>query len=435
MRLSRREVLLHSLLGSGYLGLRALCTGLPVAILADARMARADGEPECPDRQAAQYLILSASTDGDPLNANTPGTYELPEIVHPSDPQMAPQKLSLGGRQVTAAKPWAGLPQKILDRTCFFHHATRHNGHPNLPDVMRLLLGSQAEMLPSIIARHTSGCLGTAQREPLVLGGEAVYSFESRKLPSLKPTLLRDVLNGQGSPLADLGKVRDETLDKLQATLKERGQKALRGEIDDRALSKRQAQQLGEQIRADLSAITSDASDGQVLAAAVLVRLAVSPVIAVRIGFGGDNHFDYGLKRETEGTVSGVARIAQLMQKLGQYGLADRVTFAAINVFGRTLKKRGIAGREHWANHSTAVLIGKGFRGGVIGGVSPGEGDVCALPINSQSGGGEPSGDIPVAESLASLGKTLARGMGLPPAVIDKSIPQGKIVRSVLVKP
>jgi hypothetical protein len=251
----------------------------------------------------------------------------------------------------------------------------------------------------------------------------------------LKPTILRDVLTGAGTPLYDLAKARDQALDKLQEVLKDRGAKALRGEIDDRALSRKQAQQLGEQIRADLFTIKADDEAGQMVAAVVLLRLAVAPVVTVRIGFGGDNHFDYGLKREVEGTVSGVARIAQLMQKLQQYGLADRVTFAMINVFGRTLKKRGIAGREHWPAHSTAVLIGKGVRSGVVGGLTAGEGDFCALPIDSQSGRGDAAGDIAAADSLAALGKTLGRAVGLPQALLDQRIAAGKVVRGALVKP
>lgn len=435
MRLSRREVLMQSLFGTGYLGLRALATGLPAALFAAPMAANAEGELACLDRQAAQFLILSTSVDGDPLNANTPGTYELPEIVHPAAPQMAPQRFSLGGKQVTAAKPWSTLPQKVLDRTCFFHHATRSAAHPSLPDVLRLLGGGQAEMLPSLIARYTSGCLGTAQREPLIVGADAVFSYESRKLPSLKPTVLRDALNGTGTPLGNLGKVRDQALDKLQEVLKERGTKALRGELEDRTLSRRQAQALGEQLRADLAAIQSDGPEGQVVTAAMMVRLGVAPVVAVRLGFGGDNHFDYGLASETEGTVNGVANIARLMQKLAQYGLADRVTFALINVFGRTLKKRGLCGREHWPNHSTAVLIGKPFRAGVIGGLAPSEGDFSALPIDSQTGQGSAAGDIPVAESLAALGKTLGRAMGLPAELLNQGIAQGKIVRSALIRP
>lgn len=437
MRLSRREVLLHSLFGTGYLGLRALATGLDAALFLYPTQARAEGENQCtgPERQAAQYLILSTSVDGDPLNANAPGTYDLPEIVHPADPQMAPQRILLGGQPVLAARPWSTLPQKVLDRTCFFHHSTRSLAHPNLADVLRLLGPSQVEMLPTFIARYTSACLGTAQTEPLLIGAEPVLTVANRKLPSLKPTVLRDVLNGADTPLYDLGKVRDEALDTLQALLKERGGRALRGQIEERALSRRQAQALGEQLRADLAAIQSDGADGQVLAAVVLLRLSVAPVIALRIGFGGDNHFDYGLLREVEGTVSGVQRIAMLMQKLGQYGLSDRVTFALINVFGRTLKKRGVCGREHWPSHSTAIFIGKGFRGGVIGGLAPGEGDFCALPISSQSGRGDASGDISAAESLAALGKTLGRGLGMPVGLLDQHIPQGKIVRAALVKP
>ncbi len=435
MRLSRREVLIHGLLGTGYLGLRALATGLPAALLCQAGQVHADVESECSDRGAAQYLILSASVDGDPLNANTPGTYDLPEIVHPTDPKMAPSRFTLGGQSVVAAQPWAKLPAKILGRTCFFHHATGSSAHPSLPEVLRLREGSQAEMLPGLFGRYVGACLQTAQIAPLIVGADPVISFENRKLSSLKPTALRDALSGVESPFGDLGKVRDETLDRLQQILKERGGRALRGELDNRALSNRQAQALGEQLRTDLASIKSDGVEGQILATVALLRLNVAPVIAIRIGFGGDNHFDHGLLHEVEGTVSGVAHIATLMQKLEQYGLFDRVSFAMLNVFGRTLKKRGLRGREHWANHSTAVLIGKGFKAGVIGGLQPGEGDFCALPIDAQSGRGTLTGDIAPMESLASLGKTLGRGVGISAEVLNQRIPHGKIVRAALSRP
>ncbi|HNN96943.1 MAG TPA: DUF1501 domain-containing protein, partial [Pseudomonadota bacterium] len=149
----------------------------------------------------------------------------------------------------------------------------------------------------------------------------------------------------------------------------------------------------------------------------------------------GDNHFDYGLQRETSGTVAGVGQLSLLLNKLNQYGLGERTTFAMLNAFGRTLRKRGIAGREHWAHHHTGLLIGRGFRGSVIGGVAPGEGDFCALPIDSQSGRGDEHGDIPVAESLSAFARTLLRGVGVSESQIAQLVTGGKVVRAALMKP
>src|SRR5206468_391285 len=74
--LNRREHLKAWLTGAGALGLRSMATGLPVSFLLNPRSARADGA--CASGAGAQYLILSMSANGDALNCNVPGTYDLP---------------------------------------------------------------------------------------------------------------------------------------------------------------------------------------------------------------------------------------------------------------------------------------------------------------------------------------------------------------------
>src|SRR5688572_7206352 len=120
MKLTRRNMIRTALLGAGAVGLRSLATGLPRDLLLDPSKAWAEDAP------VARTLILAASSAGDPLNGNVPGTYgpELADLVHPSDPRMAATALSIGGRRATAAKPWADLGSAILDRTAFIHHAT-----------------------------------------------------------------------------------------------------------------------------------------------------------------------------------------------------------------------------------------------------------------------------------------------------------------------
>src|SRR5205085_9057497 len=114
------------------------------------------------------------------------------------------------------------------------------------------------------------------------------------------------------------------------------------------------------------------------------------------------------LKSEVPEAEIGVQRIGTLMSTLQGYGLQDAATFAMYNVFGRTLIKHGTQGRDHWASHHTTVMIGKPIRPGVIGGLEPQAGDYYASPIDSKTGKGVTGGgDIPFADTLAAMGKTL----------------------------
>jgi hypothetical protein len=450
MSLSRRQALSSTLFGAGLVGLRALASGLPISFLL--RSAHADPgaapepleSPELPELNElnelneAQYLILSTSSEGDPLNANVPGTYDYDDIAHPADPALCKTRLRLGRRSFDAAAPWATLPQAVLDRTLFFHHATLTTRHPSLPGVLRLNAepAPQNEVLPSLLARHLGERLGTVQREPLSLGPGgpgAILGSDGRPRPELQATALRDALTRGRTPLTALPGLRDTTLDRTSAWLKQHGTRAQRNALDRLARSQREARALGDQLLDDLAAIRSDEADGQVAAAAALVRMNVAPVVTISIPFGGDNHFDSELAREAQQTQSGVQRIRELMARLAAYGLQDRASFAMMNVFGRTLKKHGQNGRDHWANHHATVLIGKPFRAGVVGGLVPRGGDYYSLGIDSQSGAGTDAGDIGFGDTLAALGKTLARGLGLPEETLAERVPQGRIVRAALV--
>jgi hypothetical protein len=59
--------------------------------------------------------------------------------------------------------------------------------------------------------------------------------------------------------------------------------------------------------------------------------------------------------------------------------------------------------------------------------------DYYATPIDSQSGRGvSGGGDIPFAETLSAMGKTLGAAVGVAPAVLDRYILGGKVVRAAL---
>src|SRR5205823_2505908 len=116
--ISRRNALLSTLFGAGYVGLRSLATGLPVSFLLNPKKALADSTlPACAAKDKAQYIIFNTSGDGDPISTSVPGTYDDPLIVHSKDPAMAPKPLTIGGKSYNAAAPWSTLPKGVLDRT------------------------------------------------------------------------------------------------------------------------------------------------------------------------------------------------------------------------------------------------------------------------------------------------------------------------------
>ena len=115
------------------------------------------------------------------------------------------------------------------------------------------------------------------------------------------------------------------------------------------------------------------------------------------------------------------------MTKLKSYGLEDKVTFATLNVFGRTFDS--LNGRGHNASHAVALMIGKGFKGSVVGGILPGG---HAADIDPSTGAAADAGDLAASESLASVAKTLGAGIGLTAAQLNDQITSGTAIRSVI---
>jgi hypothetical protein len=160
----------------------------------------------------------------------------------------------------------------------------------------------------------------------------------------------------------------------------------------------------------------------------------------MHIGFGGDNHTDTYLADEATQTVTGVQGIQAVMNALATLGLTDKVTFATLNVFGRNLngiaKTVGRTGRDHYGNHSVAVLIGKNIAPGITGGVALNSNMAhAATDIDSATGAGMPGGDVPVAQSHVAMARTLGVALGIPAADLnpDFSVSAGgKVIASAL---
>jgi hypothetical protein len=435
--ISRRDALLSTLFGAGYVGLRALATGLPASLLLSPRDAlAAPTMPMCAAPDKAQYIIFNTSGAGDPINANVPGTFDDPMITHSTDAAMAATALTIQGQPYTAAAPWSTLPQGVLDRTLFWHLMTNTPVHPKEQQVLELMGATQAgEMLPSLLAKQLAPCLGTIQPQPISVGAlspSEALTYGGAALPVVPALALKATLTNPAGPLTSLQPLRDQTLNQVYEVYKNGATTAQRRYIDSLVSSQQEVRNISQSLLNSLSSIKDNTAASQVLAAITLIQMNVSPVISIHIPFGGDNHRDIALATETAQTVSGVATIASLMQQLASAGLQDKVTFMSLSVFGRTLGPSNTDGRQHNGNHQVSITIGKPFRGGVVGAVGPVAPDYGALPIDSKTGAGNSSGDIRPIDTLAAFGQTMLAAIGADPTVITSPSSTGKVVASAL---
>jgi hypothetical protein len=435
--ISRRTALLSTLFGTGYVGLRALATGLPASFLLDPRKAFASpAVPMCAAQTKAQYIVFNTSGSGDPINANVPGAYENPMITHSADPSMAPTPLMIQGRPHTAAAPWSTLPQSVLDRTVFWHLMTNTPVHPKEPQVLQLMGATKySEMLPSLLAQQLAPCLGTIQPQPISVGAlnpSEALSYAGAALPVVPALALKATLTNPAGPLTALQPLRDQTLNQLYELYKNGATQAQQRYVDSLVTSQQQVRNIKQSLLETLTSIRDNSAASQVLAAVTLIQMNVSPVVSIHIPFGGDNHRDIGLATEASETVSGVATIASLMQQLASAGLQDRVTFLSLNVFGRTLGPSNTDGRQHNANHQVSITIGRPFRGGVVGAIAPVGPDFGATAIDSVTGAGAPSGGIRPLDSLAAFGQTMLAAVGGDPTVISSPGSTAKVVTAAL---
>lgn len=445
----RRKLLMTGLFGAGAIGLRAMATGLPAWFLLNPRAAQAQAMSCALSNQGrAQFLVVSASSAGCPLNCNIPGTYDHPAIIHPARAEFAATQFNLGSRTVTAAQIWSQLSEGVRARTNFFHHITSATVHGDHPKSLRLL-GATAnnEMLPSIYAKHLAPCLGTVLTEPVAVGvqGNSLeqLSFSGRPLSAISPLQLKELLTGDKSnPLVQLRSLRDNTLDQLNDLFKEGGTKEQVAFLDAMAGSQDQVRLLADNLASTLAAITNNGVEGQALAAAALISARVTPVVTLRIPFGMDNHVDEGLYdewfqgKDHGGAKTGVPGIQTVMDALASLNLSDKATFATMNVFGRdlsgTTKVNARNGRDHFGNHSVMVMIGKHVAPGVTGGVSLiANGVYGASAINSGTGMAADSGDIRRADTHIAAAKTLGVVLGIDAAALNSNFTDNGRVKPV----
>ena len=308
--------------------------------------------------------------------------------------------------------------------------------HPKEPDVLSLMGTTAAnEMLPSLLAKQLAPCLGTVQAQPITLGAltpSEGLRFSGQALPLIPPLALKATLTSPSGPLSNLQALRDHTLGQLDELYRAGANAAQKAYLDQLIQSQAEVRNIRQDLLSQLSSIKDNGVASQITAAVTLIQMNVTPVVAIHIPFGGDNHSDPGLAKEAAQTASGVASIGSLMAQLAAAGLADQVTLLSLNVFGRTLGPGNADGRGHNENHQVSLAIGKPFRGGVIGGVAPIGHDYGALAIDSASGAGGAGGDVAALETLASFGKTALAAVGASPAATSAAILNGKVIAAAL---
>jgi hypothetical protein len=308
--------------------------------------------------------------------------------------------------------------------------------HSKEAEVLKLMGETQNnEMFPSVLAKSLAPCLNTIQTQPISVGAltpSEGLSFGGAALPVVPPLALKATLANPEGPLKILEPLRDSALDQLYDLYRNEATPAQKQYIDSLATSRRQVRAIKQDLLNALSSIKDNGADAQVLAAITLIRMNVSPVIAIHIPFGGDNHNDTALALETAQTVSGVATMASMMSQLASAGLQDLVTFMSLSVFGRTLGPGNENGRQHNENHQLSITIGKPFRGGVIGGIGPVAKDYGALAIDAATGAGSPGGDIQPIDTMSAFAQTMLAAVGADPSVISSPNETAKVITGAL---
>lgn len=423
-KLDRRQILINAMTASSGLALRSLLTGIPITFLTHRAMAAGE----------ARYLVYSSSGSGDPMNANVPGTY-MENFDHPAV-WNDPVNINLGGTNYQGAAVWNDLNSEILANANFFHHRSNTNSHNELASVMtafgavRSSTGTQTEMIPSLVAQQNSARLATQIRTPLALG--SILKFEGKNQKIYNPQGIKSLFP---TNLADrqiaMRNFRTTQLDAVYRSIKQQGTSAQMKFLDQYALSEDKAKVLGESLATALASVNGNSDADDMRTAAALLALNVTPVVTVRIGFGGDNHGDTNLNSEVTQHRNAISTINTLYDALSSYNIQDRTTFAALNVFGRTPQRNNRGGRDHHGNSSVMFSFGPDVNAGVTGGLVVGgrRNRPEAQGINSVTGGIE-NPDINASVTLHSAAKSLLVASGVDSTKVDSLVLDGKVVQS-----
>jgi hypothetical protein len=478
MLITRRKAVLTTLFGTGLVGLRSLVTGLSTGFILNPRKALADSDAGggCTATGGkAQFIIFATSGAGDPILQNAPGTYDnynamsgsttVGPPVHP-DPTTSPGWSNAGqftstinNKTYACAGAWSDLATAypwLAARMQFFHMMSNIQIHPQEPNALKLNgFSSNGDMLPSLLAAQLQPMLCTIQAQPISVGATSpteAISYQGAPQPIIPPTALKATLvapaTGALSNLAKLRSLRNQTLNQLVFPIyKSAGSPAQKAYIDSMTNSEADLMKaVTSAAVSNLSKIADDTANSQLQAAIILFQLNITPVVSVHLDFGNDNHFDTDLVTEATATMgmlqvpsakgSGFAGTGGALGNFVDYldstsdtingtAMKDMVTLMTLNVFGRTFvvnspTSLATSGRNHNFQYQGSLVIGKGFKGGVVGGLAAapyfGQFDYGAANIDPNLG--TPGGSIQAVDTACAFAQTMIQGVGGDPSVV-----------------
>lgn len=438
MQKFRRDLLKYLSGGSASVMLKSAVTGIPAFAFTSMQAPKVFAQDGVGDALKPQYLVLSTRGQGDPFNVNCPGVYDtgVKTVFNNPDPKMAPTNVSLDGKTYRAAKPWSTLPQWALDRTAFINHRTYQGIHSQFGAVMELMGSSRGpngeqnfpDHLSSIItnAMAAPNRLKTVQNRPIRFSGNGV-KFQSQSVQKLSPIALKSLFDSPSGVDKRLQDLRDKTIDSFASMLKGSGNNAASQAqqrwLEQQLRSKEELRLLSNEVLEQLSEVDGGGIRAEISAALLCFKLNLSSVATIGIPFGGDNHNDDKWESEVGETISGCSHMKFFFDQLKARKMEDQVTLANLNVFGRSFAQKG-AGRSHNAEHHMMAISGANVQAGVYGGLMQIGRDAGATGIQSDTGEGTNSGDIPATQTLEAAAKTLAYAVGVPKSEIQKRIRQ-----------
>lgn len=451
---NRRNILRGGLAGAIALAFRASATGLPASFLLTRQTHGADVSPK--------FTILAGSSGGESMNCSGFGSYssnnnDLANLIdHPSSSEVPntitqvvngtelnvndlanAANITLGSRTVRCARAYQALDQAFLDNLVGFWHQTGVNAHPEYGSVLqvngalRSLAGNGSEQLPAAIAQETATVLGTSTNKPFVLNGG--YTDQGLPLNTYRPTTVKDLLTGDARiPVSEdnFGQLYDQTIDTIHSALKSDGTPEQKRFLDAHASTRAQARQLGDELSSLLNEIDTNDQINELKTAMALIKVRLAPVIVVRHTYSGDNHADSTLENETLQTLQALEGLSEYWRLVNEYGLADQVVYATMNVFGRTPSRNSRGGRDHWGRLTQGFIHGANVQGGQIGDLdSFNNNRIQASGINSQTGTASQP-DIAATDTLAAFSRTVMAAAGVAEDRLDARLPDAKTVNA-----
>lgn len=456
---ARRHFLKNGALGALSLSTCASVIGVPASFLITGQVSAATGE---------KFTILSQSRQGEPINCSGPMTFATNNnptaalIEHPQSAQLGIQprgtvngtsysakdleesvELTIGGKKYLAARPWQELPQAFLNNLCGVWYRSGANAHPEMPSVKRLkgamrddINPNREEEIGSAMAWDTSLALGTALRTPLVLSREGNAGFsKGNPLTVYKPQQVKSLFAATaGSHLdpAHYDNLYSQLIDQVYSNIKRNGSQKQKAFLDNHALTRTQAQNIGNQLGAALDAIDGDDTVNQLRTAVAFMRLKLSPVVCVSHDFAGDNHSDSLLEDEVSRTLQGIDAMVQYWRMVTDAGIENDINWVTLDCFGRTPIRNTQGGRDHYGNMTLSFMHGSNIKAGMIGGLTTDNKNLpVATGINSTNGSNQ-NPDIDAESTLAAYGKTVLTAAGIDQATINKRVPSGKVITAAL---